>query len=145
VAREAAAKTKLDVYVMNVHEEADLEKVFAQASEHEANGLMAFRSPAVAIFDRRIVELSNRYRLPGIFDSREYVDIGAFMSFGPNVEYEFQGLASLVDQILKGEKPGALPVEQAALFETVINLKTAQALGLDVPSAVRDNADVLIQ
>jgi putative ABC transport system substrate-binding protein len=145
VAREAAAKAKLDVYVMNVHEEADLEMVFAQASEHEANGLMAFRSPAVAIFDQRIVELSNRYRLPGIFDSREYVDIGAFMSFGPNVEYEFQGLASLVDQILKGEKPGALPIEQAALFEIVINLKTAQALGVDVPSAVRDNADLLIQ
>jgi putative ABC transport system substrate-binding protein len=144
-AREEAAQRKHDIYIMNVHEKADLEAVFAQASEHGANGLLSFRSPTTALFDRQVAELSNRFRLPGIFDSRDYVDAGGFMSFGPNVEYEFQGLASLVDQILRGEKTADLSIEQAALFEIVINLKTAQALGIDVPSAARDNADLLIQ
>ena len=132
-------------FIMNVHEEADLEAVFAQASERGANGLLAFRCPTTTLFDRKVAELSNRYRMPGIFDSRDYVDAGAFMSFGPNVEYEFQGLASIVDQVLRGEKPADLPIEQAALFALVITLKTAQMLGIDVPPAARENADLLIQ
>ena len=140
-------KRKLERYVMNVHTEADLDSAFADAAEAGANGLIALRSPLIVASAERIAELSNSYlyRLPGIFDSREFVDSGSFMSFGPNVAGEFRALAGLVDKILKGAKPGDLPIEQPDKFELVINMKAAQLIGLEVSQAVRTNADTVIE
>jgi putative ABC transport system substrate-binding protein len=132
---------------MNVHTEADLDSVFADAAEAGANGLIALRSPLIVASAERIADLSGSYlyRLPGIFDSREFVDAGGFMSFGPNGASEFRALAGLVDKILKGAKPGDLAIEQPDKFELVINMKAAQLIGLEVSQAVRTNADALIE
>ncbi len=140
-------KRGLERYVMNVHTEADLDSAFADAAEADANGFIAIRSPLIVTSAERIGELSSSYlfRLPGIFDSREFVDSGCFMSFGPTVATEFQTLAGLTDKILKGARPGDLAIEQPEKFELVINMKAAQLIGLDVPHAVRATADAVIE
>ncbi len=143
----ALKKRNLERYVMNVHTEDELDSAFADAAEAGANGFIAIRSPLIVTAAERIGELSSSYlfRLPGIFDSREFVDAGCFMSFGPSVLTEFRVLASLVDKILKGAKAGDLAIEQPTAFEFVINIKTAQQIGLEVPQAVRATADAVIE
>ena len=94
---------------------------------------------------RRLVDLAAKNRLPAVYMERDYVDAGGLMSYGPNVADLFRRAASYVDKILKGAKPGDLPVEQPTKFELVINLKTAKALGLAVPQSLRQRADELIQ
>src|SRR5262249_26708579 len=133
----AIKKQGLERYVMNVHTEDDLDKAFADAAEAGVNGLIAFRSPIIVASYERIIDLSNSYlyRMPGIFDSREFAEAGGFMSFGPSIEAEVRTLAGQVDRILKGAKPGDVPIEQPQPFELVINVKTAQLIGLDVPKA----------
>jgi putative tryptophan/tyrosine transport system substrate-binding protein len=140
-------KRKLERYVMNVHTEDDLDSTFADATEAGANGFIAIRSPLIVASAERIGELSSSYlfRLPGIFDSREFVDAGNFMSFGPSVATEYRTLAALADKILKGAKPGDLAIEQPTAFELVVNIKSAQQIGLDVPQAFRATADAVIE
>src|SRR5262249_37282207 len=111
-AKQAADKLGLQIETMDVHAAADLETAFARASENRVNGLLAFRNPTVVTFDRRVAELCERYRIPGIFDAREFVSAGAFMSYGPNLEAIFRVLAGFCDRILRGEKIGELPIEQ---------------------------------
>lgn len=143
----ALKKRNLERYVMNVHTEDDLDAAFADAAEHDVNGLITIRSPLIVAASERIADLSNSYlyRLPGVFDSREFVDSGGFMSFGPSIATEYRALASLVDKILKGAKPGELAIEQPQTFELVINMKTADLIGLDVPKAFRATADAVIE
>jgi putative ABC transport system substrate-binding protein len=83
--------------------------------------------------------------MPGIFDARDFVDVGAFMSYGPNLEAIFRRLAGYTDRILKGAKPGDLPIEQPTLFELVVNLKAAKAMGLVVPDSVLVSASEVIE
>ena len=94
---------------------------------------------------RRLVDLAAKNRLPAVYMERDYVDAGGLMSYGPNVADLFRRAATYVDKILKGAKPGDLPVEQPTKFELVINLKTAKALGLAVPQSLRQRADEMIQ
>jgi len=143
-ARQAAAQHGLEVYVMNVHEKGDLESVFEQARQHGVNGVLAFRSPVIESFDKDIAELSNRHGLPGIFEARDFVDSGAFMSYGPNAKGVFHGLAPFVDRILQGESPANLAIGKPQSFEPVINLKAAKALGLNVPALVLGRADLVL-
>ena len=92
---------------------------------------------------RRLVDLAARNRLPGVYGLREYVDAGGFMSYGANQVELFRSAATYVDRILKGAKPGDLPVEQPSKFELVINLKTAKGLGLTIPLLVLQRAEVI--
>jgi putative ABC transport system substrate-binding protein len=93
----------------------------------------------------RIVEQAARQRLPTMFGWREFVDVGGLMSYGPNVCAMLRRAASYVDRILKGAKPGDLPIEQPTTFELVINLKTAKAIGLTIPQSLLLRADEIIQ
>jgi putative ABC transport system substrate-binding protein len=144
-ARGAADKLGLETYVMNVNKEGDLETVFAKARENGVGGILAFRSPIVASFDRRVIELSNSHQLPGIFDARDYVELGAFMSYGPNVQTTFRELAPYVARIMKGETPATLPIGQPRGFEMVLNLRTARLFGFTVPPSVVTSANLVME
>ncbi|MFZ0150743.1 MAG: ABC transporter substrate binding protein, partial [Xanthobacteraceae bacterium] len=93
----------------------------------------------------RIAELAQSARLPTAFQARENVDAGGLFSYGADRSYQFRQAAFYVDRILKGEKPGELPVQQPTKVELVINLKTAKVLGLTVPQIMQMTADEVIQ
>src|SRR5206468_7211538 len=94
---------------------------------------------------RRLVDLAAKNRLPAVYAQREFVEAGGLMAYGPNLADLFRRAATYVDKILKGTKPGNLPVEQPTKFELAINLKTAKALGLTIPQSVLERADEVIQ
>jgi putative tryptophan/tyrosine transport system substrate-binding protein len=93
----------------------------------------------------RRVRLAATHRLPTLWPWREAVDAGGFMSYAPHLRDLFRRAATYVDKILKGAKPGNLPIEQPTKFELVINLKTAKALGLTIPPALLARADQVIE
>jgi putative ABC transport system substrate-binding protein len=93
----------------------------------------------------RVIELAVGARLPTIFITREYVQAGALMSYGPNYSDLFRRSADYVDKILRGAKPGDIPVEQPTKFDLAVNLKAAKALGLTIPSKLLFTADEVIE
>jgi putative ABC transport system substrate-binding protein len=141
----AAHELGLEIYPMDVHSVSPLDALFSEAAEQGVEGLLVFRNLTVVTFDRRVINLAERYRMPAIFDARDFVDVGAFMSYGPNLEKLFRKLASYLGHIFRGTKPSELPIEQSTEFELVINLKTAKALGITVPNTVLVSAHHLVE
>jgi putative ABC transport system substrate-binding protein len=113
-----------------------------------ARGISALIVVGDAVFHNErklIVDLAAAKRLPGIYPEREYAEAGGLLAYGPNVPDNFRRAAGYVSRILKGEKPGDLPVEQPAKFDFVINLKAAKALGIDIPPMLLARADEVIE
>jgi len=94
---------------------------------------------------RRLVELTAASHLPALFPEREVVEAGGLIAYGPSLPASFRRAAAYIDKILRGTKPGDIPVEQPTKFELVINLTTAKALGLTVPPALQARADEMIE
>jgi putative ABC transport system substrate-binding protein len=94
---------------------------------------------------RQIAELALKFRIPSMFAIRSSVEAGGLISYGQNIANDFQRSATYVDKILKGAKPGDLPVEQPVSFELIVNLKTAKALGLTIPQTILVRADEVIE
>jgi ABC-type uncharacterized transport system substrate-binding protein len=124
---------------------ADFDRAFSDTTRARAGALTVLPSTMLNNERRRLVDLAAKNRLPTVYALREAVDVGGLMSYGPNGADMYRRAATYVDKILKGAKPGDLPVEQPTKFELVINLKTAKALGLTIPPSVLGRADQVIQ
>jgi putative tryptophan/tyrosine transport system substrate-binding protein len=120
-------------------------RAFSDMTSARAGALTVLPSAMFLREHRRLVDLAAKNRLPAVYTSREFVDAGGLMSYGANQPDLFRRLATYVDRILKGAKPGDLPIEQPTKFELVINLKTAKDLGLTFSPSVLARADDLIQ
>jgi putative ABC transport system substrate-binding protein len=110
-----------------------------------AEALITLGDPLTVSYRIQIVDLAAKSRLPAMYDLREFVDAGGLMAYGPSLPGLFRRAAAYVDKILKGAKPGDLPVEQPTQFELIINLKTAKALALMIPPAFLFQANHVIQ
>ena len=121
----------------------ELDSAFQQAKER-VEALTVIEDGFLLANAKRIAELAAKYRLPSI-GFREYCDAGGLASYGVNFPHIWRRGAVFVDKILKGTKPADLPIEQATRFEFVINLKTAKALGVDVPATALTRADEVIE
>jgi putative ABC transport system substrate-binding protein len=130
---------------VKVEAPSEFESAFAAMAEERAEALVVFGEPLTFSHRGPLTELAARYRLPAIYPFREFVDAGGLMSYGPNLPAFWRRAASYVDKILNGAKPAELPVEQPMQFELVINLKTAQALGLTIPPMLLFQATEVIR
>jgi putative ABC transport system substrate-binding protein len=123
----------------------DFERVFAVLRQERPDGLYVPGGPLMRTNEQRIVDFAVKSGIPSVHDSREAVEAGGLLSYAHDIVEQFQRLASYVDEILKGTKPADLPVERAMKFELVINLKTAQVLGLTIPPTLLFQADEVIR
>jgi putative ABC transport system substrate-binding protein len=128
-----------------VRQPDDLDGAFALAVKERAGGVLVLASPLFFSQAPRIVSLAAKARLPAIYEHQGFVEAGGLMSYGASHRDTFRRIAWYVDRILKGAKPGDLPVEQPTKFELVISLKTAKALGLTIPPSLLGRADEVIQ
>ncbi len=124
---------------------ADFDRAFSDMTRGRAGALTVLQSTMFFSERRRLVDLAAKHRLPAVYSMREFVAVGGLMSYGPNIADLFRRAATYVDKILKGAKPGDLPVEQPTKFELIINLKTAKALGLTIPPSPLGRADEVIE
>jgi putative ABC transport system substrate-binding protein len=143
--KAAAASFAVEAIAAPVHDTSELETVIA-AQAHEPNGGLIVMPNAFA--DAHRTEITSRaahYRLPAVYPFRYYAELGGLLSYGSNQRDNFRRAASYADRILRGAKPSELPVQAPVKFELVINLKTAKALGLDVPLPLQLRADEMIE
>jgi putative ABC transport system substrate-binding protein len=143
--QSAAPSLGLEVSPLNVRDAAEMERAFATFARSSNGGLIVTSSSLA--FDHRelIITLAARHKLPAVYNNRFFVTGGGLISYGPDRIDQFRRAAGYVDRILKGEKPADLPVQAPTKYELVINLKTAKALGLDLPSTVLARADEVIE
>jgi putative ABC transport system substrate-binding protein len=130
---------------LEVRSPNDFDKAFEDATRARAGALAIMPNPVFVTNLKRIADFAAKSRLPSIFHLREFVDSGGLVAYGVDRSDMFRRAATYVDKILKGAKPGDLPVEQPTKFELVINLKTAKALGLTIPPSLLFRADQVIQ
>src|SRR5262249_34833317 len=123
----------------------EFEGAFAAMMRQMPNAALATNDPLLRRYMRQIIDFAAKNRLPAIYQTKEYVAVGGLMSYGIDVINLFRRGAFYVHRILQGAKPADLPIEQPTRFELAINLKTARALGLDIPATVYARADELIE
>jgi putative tryptophan/tyrosine transport system substrate-binding protein len=144
-AQAGAAALSVTLMPVEIRSSDDLENAFAAASRDRAHAVFVLSSPITFLNRPRVAAAALKQRLPALCALREYAVAGCLLSYGPNFPDMFRVAASYVDKILKGAKPGDLPVEQPTKFELVINLKTAKALGIKRPNSILLRADKVIE
>src|SRR6266581_3163106 len=143
---QAAAQTAgVKTLVAEASTPQEIENAFSMMVREKADAVFVGSPTVFAQQHRQIAELALKYRMPSLFQDRVTVEAGGLMSYGQKLTDSYQRSATYVDKILKGAKPGDLPVEQPVSFELVVNLKTAKALGLTIPQSVLLRADEVIQ
>ena len=135
----------MEAIVAPARDMSEVESVFAAQAREPNSGLMVMPDPFAAARSVEITSLAVRYRVPTISPYRFYAELGSLLSYGDDVSDNFRRAAGYVDRILKGAKPGELPVQAPVKFELVINMKAAKALGLDVPVQLQQRADEVIE
>jgi putative ABC transport system substrate-binding protein len=144
--QEAAARLGLQLDVLDASTEDDIDRAFAHASQ-DGRPKALFVTTDAFFFSRRaqLVALQERYKVPAIFDRREFAEAGGLMSYGGNVADIYRLAGNYVGKILSGAKPADLPVQQSTALELVINLKAAKTIGVSVPSTMLAVADRVIE
>jgi putative ABC transport system substrate-binding protein len=143
--QEPARQLRIALHSLEVRNDHELDAALARSIEAVDNGLMALQGPIFGINQKRMAEFAIKHRLPSIFHLSEFAKLGGLMSYGPDRSDLFRRAAAYVDKILKGAKPGELPVEQASKFHLLVNLKTTRELGLNVPHSLLARADEVIK
>ena len=141
----AASVLRVELQPFEVRSPEDFEGVFAAVHRAHADALFVRNDPLIMLHRARLAALVQQHRLPAIALNREFAEVGCLMTYGVSVFHLFHRDAYYMDRILKGAQPGDLPVEQPTKFELVINLKTAQALGITMPPSLLLLADEVIQ
>jgi putative ABC transport system substrate-binding protein len=147
-ALEAAAPTMgVEAVAAPIRSAADVESAVASFAGAPSCGLIVAGDPLTAAHHKLIIDLARRHRLPSVGTRRNFTENGGLMAYGPSISIEgqFRQAASYVDRILRGAKPGDLPVQAPTKYELVINLKTAKSLGLTVPPTLLATADEVIE
>jgi putative tryptophan/tyrosine transport system substrate-binding protein len=141
----AAQATGIQLHPAEISTEGGLEDAFAAMNKASAQAVIVLTDPILFSQRKRTVDLANKYKLPAVYFFQGFVEDGGLMSYGPSDADLFRRAAGYVDRILKGTKPGELPVEQPTKFDLYINLKTAKALGLTIPATLLATADEVIE
>jgi putative ABC transport system substrate-binding protein len=145
VIQAAASSLRVEVSLINMRDAPEMENAIAAFAHSPNNGLIVPASGSAAVHRTQIIMLAARHRLPAVYSSRFYIASGGLISYGPDYVDQFRRAAGYVDRILKGEKPADLPVQAPTKYELIINLKTAKALGLDIPATLLARADEVIE
>ena len=145
VIQAAARSFGLEVRPVDARDAREIERAVTELGRSPNGGLIVTSSPSTAGHRELIAELAARHRLPAVYAFRYFTTSGGLMSYGPDTTDPFRRAAGYIDRILKGEKPADLPVQAPTKYELVINLKTAKALGLTVPTTLLARADEVIE
>ncbi len=142
---EGALSLGMHATELNARNAVEIERALDAVSAQPNIGLIVLPDPIFAASRRAIIELAARHRIPAVYPFRSFTEDGGLISYGVDVADQMRRAAFYIDRILKGERPGDLPVQAPTKFELVINLKTAKALGLTIPSGVLAVADEVIE
>ena len=143
--QQPARQLGIELHSLEVRSPNELDKAFEAATRARAGALAILPDPVITTNLKQIVDFAARSRLPSIYQSSEFADAGGLVTYGPDRADLFRRAATYVDKILKGTKPGDLPVEQPSKLELVVNLKTAKAIGITIPQSVLFRADKVIE
>jgi ABC-type uncharacterized transport system substrate-binding protein len=142
--KAAAASVGAEAIIAPVNDMRDLEPLVAAEARTSNSGLVVIPDAFTTRHRAELITLATRYRVPAVYWSRSYTEAGGLISYGPFIADEYRRAAAYADRVLKGSRPSELPVQAPVKFELVVNLKTAKALGLDVPPSLLAAADAMI-
>ena len=144
--QSAASVVGMEVSAINLDKATEIERAISDFAHSPNGGLIVTATPLAVVHRDLILRLAAQYKLPAVyFESHFFVPYGGLISYGPNFPDQFRRAATYVDRILKGEKPSELPVQTPTSYELAINAKTANAIGLTVPSTLLARADEVIE
>ena len=143
--RTAGQEVGVQVQSLEVRSPNDIDSAFAAATKAQAGALVVAQQPSINLNQKRIVDLAAKRRLPAIYADTDWIQVGGLMSYGPSIPDVYRRAAVYVDKVFKGRPPSDLPVQQPIKYELMINLKTANALGLTIPPGVLMRAERVIK
>jgi ABC-type uncharacterized transport system substrate-binding protein len=141
----AAQALNLQVFILEIRASNELEDAFSEMTRIGIGALSVLESPLVTAESKRVAELALQHRIPAIFPERRFLETGGLISYGPSLPTTYRQAANYIDRILKGAKPGDLPVEQPTQFTLVVNQRSAKILGVSLPEAILLRADDIIE